>query len=78
VKPWYANNAEDASRKHRLGTIYRATLNQKRVLCRNIEFNRLTGYVLEDFFHGLYKLMKIKIKPNIVPILGYYTKDTAL
>jgi hypothetical protein len=58
--------------------MYRATFNQQRVLCRNIEFDRLTSYVLEDFFHGLNKLLKIKIKANIVPILGFYTKDTAL
>jgi hypothetical protein len=66
---WYST---DRDKKHKLGVMYRATLKQQPVLCRVIEFERITTYVLEDYFEELTKLKKIKITPHLVFPIGYH------
>lgn len=49
-RPWYSSNEKDSTRKHRLGVVHKATMNKKNVLCRVINFDRITSYILEDYF----------------------------
>lgn len=73
-KPWYT----DSVRKHKLGSFYRATMNKKSgVICRVITFERMTSYILEDYFSEIGRLKKIKMKNYIVPVEGYSIKDEA-
>jgi len=53
---WYSS---DKDKKHKLGLFYKATLKQQSVLCRVIEFDRMTTYVLDNYFEELTKLKKI-------------------
>jgi len=53
-------------------------MNQTNVLCRQVQFERLTSYILEDFFSEIGRLKMIKIKDYIVTILGYHLKDSNL
>lgn len=82
TKPWYSASATDATRKHRLGIFNIATLVQNgqttKVLCRTINFERMTSYILEDYFAEVGRLKKIKMKNYIVSPLGYSTKDNTL
>lgn len=68
-KPWY--NSEQI-KKYKLGKFYKATMKQQPVLCRVIEFERITNYVLEDYYCELGRLNAIKFKPFLVPTLGYF------
>lgn len=78
VKPWYSSNVADPSRKHRLGAYHKATLNKQSVLCRVIQFERMTSYILEDYMSELGRFKVIKMKQYMVPTLGYSIKDTTL
>lgn len=42
------------------------------VICRVITFDRMTNYVLEDYFSELAKIEMIKLKFYVVPTLGYF------
>jgi endonuclease III-like uncharacterized protein len=78
TRQWYSSNASDSTRKHRLGVIHRGTMRQNNVLCRVITFERMTSYILEDFFKDLSQLKKMKVKNFIVPILGYAQKENSI
>lgn len=73
-KPWYSHD----SRKHKLGHLQKATVNQLNVLCRSITFERMTSYILEDYFNELSRLKQIKMKPYMHGVIGYHIKDTTL
>lgn len=53
----------------------KATLKQETVLCRAIDFERVTTYVIEDFFDELTRLKQIRITPYLLFPLGYHIKD---
>ena len=76
TKSWYPGDA--SSKKHRLGIFHKATLNKQSVLCRVITFERMTSYILEDYFNEVSRLKQLKMKSYILPILGYNIKDTTL
>lgn len=78
TKPWYSAISTDSSRKHRLGVFHRGTLNKQKILCRVIAFDRLTSYILEDYFSEISRLKKIKMKSFLVLPKGYALKDTTM
>ena len=48
------------------------------MLCRVIDFDRITNYILEDYFTELAIYDKIKMNPYIVPTYGYFIKESSL
>ncbi|CDW80512.1 protein kinase [Stylonychia lemnae] len=71
-KSWYSSERD---RKFRLGQLYKATLKQQPVICRKIEFERVTTYVIEDFFGEMNRLKMIKMTQFTLFPIGYYIKD---
>ncbi|CDW78463.1 protein kinase domain containing protein [Stylonychia lemnae] len=74
-KTWYSSQKD---KKNKLGVFYKASLYQEIVLCRQVNFDRMTNYILEDYFIELCILDQIKIRSSLVPVLGYYIKDQSL
>eukprot|EP00347_Sterkiella_histriomuscorum_P012447 403368538 len=74
-KSWYQTTKD---KKHKLGVFYKASLKQEIVLCRVIEFDRMTNYILEDYFNELAIIEQIKMKQYTVPVLGYFIKESQL
>ena len=74
-KPWYC---QEKQKKNKLGLLYKATLKQEDVICRKVEFDRITNYTLEDYFTEVSVFEQIKMRPFLVPFLGYYIKDQTL
>jgi tRNA A-37 threonylcarbamoyl transferase component Bud32 len=48
------------------------------VVCRVIEFERMTNYILEDYLNELMMLDSIKMKGFTVPTLGYHIKASSM
>jgi hypothetical protein len=49
-----------------------------KVLCRMVTFDRLTSYLLEEYFTEIGRLKKIRMKDYVVPPIGYTTKENTL
>lgn len=47
-------------------------------LCRVIEFDRITNYVIEDYLCDLTRLEQLKMRKSIVPTLGYYITENGI
>ena len=59
-----------------LGQIYSASLKQNdENVCRVIEFERITNYVMEDYFDRLAIIKAIKMDDYIVNTLAYATHN---
>jgi hypothetical protein len=49
-----------------------------KVLCRMVTFDRLTSYLLEEYFTEIGRLKKIKMRDFVVAPIGYSTKENTL
>ena len=88
-KPWYSNPKD---KQRRLGALHRATLKLndnrggpgtggsglERCICRVIEFDRITNYVIEDYLAELTRVETLKLRRHIVPTLGYLITENGL
>ena len=85
-RPWYVTPKD---KKHRLGLLYKASIKLKEnkapstealesCLCRVMEFERITNYVIEDYLVELARLETLKLRKYIVPTLGYYIAENGL
>eukprot|EP00347_Sterkiella_histriomuscorum_P021348 403334300 len=74
-KIWYQT---DKDKKNRLGVFYKATLKQQPVLCRVLNFDRVTTYVIEDYFGELSRLKQIKMTKHTLFPLGYHIKESQI
>lgn len=62
--------------KHKLGQIYKCTLkSEEEILCRIIDFDRLTNYQIEAYYNELSKINQLEMDQYILPTRGIYIKD---
>ena len=52
--------------------------NKQNVICRSIIFDRITTYLLEEYFNELSRLKQMKLNLFTHPVIGYLVKDTTL
>jgi hypothetical protein len=85
-KPWYSTQAH---KKAKLGSLFKATLKMQenhgpstdsieQCICRVIEFDRMTNYVIEDYLSELAKFELLKLKKFMMPTLAIYLSENGL
>ncbi|TNV73804.1 hypothetical protein FGO68_gene3892 [Halteria grandinella] len=62
----------DFQKVNGLGRLHLAKLKDQKVICREIQFNRVKDYVLEDIIKDMQQTMKLGLRQAILPILGIY------
>jgi hypothetical protein len=55
-----------------------STESLEQCICRVIEFDRITNYVVEDYMVELTKLETLKLRKSILPTLGYFITQNGL